>query len=120
MSRVTCTPARLARKRRLMKVAKGYWGARSRQYKVMKETVHRGWQYAYIHRRLRKRDFRRLWILRINAASRARGLMYSRLIAGLNRAGVELNRKSLSELAIHDPKAFDEVVDIAKNALDAA
>ena len=116
MSRVTATPARLARKRRLMKFAKGYWGARRRQYKVMKETVHRGWQYAYIHRRLRKRDFRRLWILRINAACRARGMMYSRFIAGLNKAGIELNRKALSELAIHDPKAFDQVVEAAKAA----
>ena len=109
MSRVSCTPVRLARKRRLLKFAKGNWGARSRQYKVMKETVHRGWQYSYIHRRLRKRDFRRLWILRINAACRARGFMYSRFIAGLKQAGIELNRKSLSELAIHDPKAFDEI-----------
>jgi len=117
MSRVNCTPVRLARKRRLMKFAKGYWGARRVQYKVMKETVHRGWQYAYIHRRLRKRDFRRLWILRINAACRARDFMYSRMVAGLKKAGIELNRKSLSELAIHEPKAFDELVDAAKAAL---
>jgi large subunit ribosomal protein L20 len=117
MSRVTNTPARLARKRRLMKFAKGNWGARSVQYKVMKETVHRGWVYAYVHRRLRKRDYRKLWILRINAACRARDFMYSRLVAGLKRAGIELNRKSLSELAIHDPKAFDQVVDAAKGAL---
>ena len=116
MSRVTATPQRLARKRRLMKFAKGYWGARRRQYKVMKESVHRGWQYSYIHRRLRKRDFRRLWILRINAACRARGVMYSRFIHGLSTAGVELNRKALSELAIHDPKAFDEIVEVAKAA----
>ncbi|MDJ0521922.1 MAG: 50S ribosomal protein L20 [Planctomycetota bacterium] len=116
MSRVTATPQRLARKRRLMKFAKGYWGARRRQYKVMKESVHRGWQYSYIHRRLRKRDFRRLWILRINAACRARGVMYSRFIHGLSKAGVELNRKALSELAIHDPKAFDEIVEVAKAA----
>jgi len=100
-----------------MKFSKGYWGARRRQYKVMKETVHRGWQYAYIHRRLRKRDFRRLWILRINAACRARGMMYSRFINGLAKAGIELNRKMLSELAIHDPKAFDEIVAVAKAAV---
>ncbi len=116
MSRVSCTPASTARRRRLMKYAKGYWGARSRQYKVMKETVHRGWQYAYIHRRLRKRDFRRLWILRINAACRARGMMYSRFVNALSKAGIELNRKALSELAIHDPKAFDEIVEVAKAA----
>jgi len=116
MARVTCTPARLARKRRLMKAAKGFWGARHRQYKVMKESVHRAWQYAYIGRRLKKRDFRRLWILRINAASRARGVMYSRFIHGLQKAGIELNRKSLSEIAIRDPKAFDTLVEMARNA----
>ena len=116
MARATSTPVRLKRKRRLLKYAKGNWGARSKQYKVMKETVHRGWQYAYIHRRLRKRDFRRLWILRINAACRARGMMYSRFINGLKKAGIELNRKSLSELAIHDPKAFDAIVEAAANA----
>ncbi|MDA1194079.1 MAG: 50S ribosomal protein L20 [Planctomycetota bacterium] len=115
MSRATNTPARLARKRRLLKFAKGNWGARRRQYKVMKETVHRGWQYAYAHRRLRRRDFRRLWILRINAACRARGTMYSRLIHGLKQAGIVLDRKSLSELAIHDPKAFDQVVAAIQN-----
>ena len=116
MARVTCTPARLARKRRLMKAAKGFWGARHRQYKVMKESVHRAWQYAYIGRRLKKRDFRRLWILRINAASRARGIMYSRFIHGPQKAGIELNRKSLSEIAIRDPKAFDTLVEMARNA----
>lgn len=119
MSRVRSTPVRLARKRRLLKFAKGYWGARSRQYKVMKETVHRAWAYAYIHRRLRKRDFRRLWILRINAASRARGLAYSRFMNGLKKAGIELDRKQLSELAIHEPQAFDAVFTAAQDALAA-
>jgi large subunit ribosomal protein L20 len=117
MSRVTCTPQRLARKRRLVKAAKGYFGARSKQYKVMKETVHRAWVYAFQHRRRRKRDFRRLWILRVSAAARARGVPYSRLIAGLSRAGIQLNRKSLSELAIHDAAAFDQVVDAAREHL---
>ena len=116
MARVRNTPVRLARKRRLLKAAKGFWGARHRQYKVMKETVHRAWAYAYEGRRLKKRDFRRLWILRVNAASRARGMNYSRLIAGLKKAGVGLNRKVLSELAIRDPKAFDQVVELAKSA----
>lgn len=119
MSRVRNSPVRLARRRRLMKFAKGYWGARSRQFKVMKETVHRAWVYAYQHRRLRKRDFRKLWIIRINAAARARGLQYSRFINGLQKAGIEINRKQLSELAIHDPKAFDEVFAIAQQALAA-
>ena len=116
MARATNTPVRLARKRRLMKAAKGFWGARRRQYKVMRETVHRAWAYAYVGRRLKKRDFRRLWILRVNAASRARGMMYSRFIHGLKKAGVELNRKVLAEIAIHDPKAFDHLVEVAKSA----
>jgi large subunit ribosomal protein L20 len=117
MARVTNTPKRLARKRRLLKAAKGFWGRRKNQYKVMKETVHRAWVYAYKGRRLKKREFRRLWILRISAASRARGVMYSRLIAGLDKAGIELNRKTLSEIAIHDPRGFDEVVKTAQSAL---
>jgi large subunit ribosomal protein L20 len=116
MARVTNTPVRLARKRRLMKAAKGFWGARHRQYKVMKESVHRAWQYAYIGRRRKKRDFRRLWILRISAAGRARGMMYSRLVHGLQKAGIELNRKMLSEIAIRDPKAFDALVERARSA----
>ncbi|MFV1959488.1 MAG: 50S ribosomal protein L20, partial [Planctomycetota bacterium] len=78
--------------------------------------VHRAWAYAYVGRRLRKRDFRRLWIVRVNAASRARGMMYSRFIHGLKKAGVELNRKVLSEIAIRDPKAFDQLVDLARRA----
>jgi large subunit ribosomal protein L20 len=116
MSRVTCTPTRLARKRRLLKAAKGFWGRRRTQYKVMKETVHRAWCYAYAHRRLRKRDFRRLWILRISAATQARGLLYSRFMAGLKKANIGLDRKSLSELAIHDPQAFDAVFEAARSA----
>jgi large subunit ribosomal protein L20 len=117
MARVSNTPTRLARKRRLMKAAKGFWGGRRRQYKVMRETVHRAWAYSYVGRRRKKRDFRRLWILRINAAARARGLMYSRFVSGLEKAGVELNRKVLSEVAIRDPKAFDRLVDLAKSAV---
>jgi large subunit ribosomal protein L20 len=116
MARVTNTPARLARKRRLMKAAKGFWGRRRTQYKVMKETVHRAWAYAYKGRRRKKRDYRRLWILRVNAAARARGVAYSRFVAGLGHAGVELNRKALSEVAIRDPRAFDRLVEVATQA----
>ena len=119
MARVTNTPARLRRKRRLLKAAKGYWGARSKLHKVLKENLHRAWAYAYKGRRLKKRDFRSLWITRLNAASRARGLRYSQLIQGLNKAGVTINRKILSELAIHDPKGFDAVFARAKGALEA-
>jgi large subunit ribosomal protein L20 len=114
MARVTNTPKRLARKRRLLKHAKGFSGRRRNLYKVMRETVHRAWQHAYRGRRLKKRDFRSLWILRISAAARARGTMYSRLVAGLKKAGVELNRKALSELALRDPKAFDALVQVAQ------
>ena len=116
MARVTNTPARLARKRRLLKAAKGFWGARKNRYKVMKETVHRAWAYAYRGRRLKKRDYRSLWIVSVSAAARARGMMYSRFVAGLKKAGVDLNRKVLSEVAIRDPKAFDALVEMAKQA----
>src|SRR5437762_13332140 len=117
MARVTNTPARLRRKRRLLKAAKGYWGARSKLHKVLKETLHRAWAYAYRGRRLKKRDFRSLWITRLNAASRARGLRYSQFMNGLTKAGIGINRKVLSELAIHDPKGFDAVFAKAKAAL---
>ena len=120
MARVTNTPARLRRKRRLLKAAKGYWGARSKLHKILKENLHRAWAYSYRGRRLKKRDFRSLWITRLNAAARARGLRYSQLIQGLTKAGVPLNRKTLSELAIHDPKAFDAVFESAKSALESA
>ena len=117
MARATNTPVRLARKRRLMKAAKGFWGARHRQYKVMKESVHRAWAYAYTGRRLKKRDFRRLWITRLSAAAGEHGLQYSRLIHGLKKAGIALDRKKLSELAIHDPDAFTGIVDKVKAVL---
>ena len=119
MARVTNTPARLRRKRRLLKAAKGYWGARSKLHKVLKENLHRAWAYAYKGRRLKKRDFRSLWITRLNAAARARGLRYSQLIQGLNKAGIAINRKILSELAIHDAKGFDAIFESAKAALEA-
>ena len=117
MARVTNTPARLARKRRILKAAKGFRGPRSKLHKIVKETLHRAWAYSYRGRKLKKRDFRSLWILRIKAASRARGLRYSQLVHGLSKAGIALNRKTLSELAIHDPKGFDAVFERAKAAL---
>jgi large subunit ribosomal protein L20 len=117
MARVTNTPARLRRKRRLLKAAKGYWGGRSRLHKVLKENLQRARAYAYKGRRLKKREYRSLWIVRLSAASRARGLPYSRFVQGLTRAGVTINRKVLSELAIHDPKGFDAVFEKAKAAL---
>lgn len=104
------------RRNRIMKVAKGFRGGRSKLWRSAVEAVHRSWVYAYKHRRLRKRDFRRLWITRINAASRQYGVTYSRFIAGLTRAEIGLDRKMLSELAIHEPRTFEKIVEIAKSA----
>lgn len=101
---------------RVLKLAKGYRGARSKQYRVAKQSVMRALTSSYAGRKERKRQFRQLWIARINAAARLNGLTYSRLIAGLNKAGVAVNRKMLSELAISDPAAFAKLAEIAKNA----
>ncbi len=104
------------RRNRILKVARGFRGGRSKLWRSAVEAVRRSWVYAYKHRRLRKRDFRRLWITRINAASRQYGMSYSRFIAGLTRANVKLDRKMLSELAIHEPATFEKIVDIARQA----
>ncbi|QED26538.1 50S ribosomal protein L20 [Microvenator marinus] len=104
------------RRNKYLKAAKGYRGARSKLYKHAKQTVHRAWAYAYRDRRQRKRQFRRLWIARINAAARLNGLSYSRLIGGLNKADIELDRKILAELAIFDPAGFSEVAKAARTA----
>ena len=112
----------MTRKRhhRVLKAAKGYRGARHRWFNIAKESVLRARNYAYIGRKLRKRDFRRLWIIRINAACRERGLPYSRFIAGLGHAGVALDRKTLADLAVNDAAAFDALVKQARQALPAA
>ena len=117
--RVRPAVARHARRNKVMKAAKGQRGGRHRQYKLALETVRRGRVYAFKGRRLRKRDFRRLWIVRIGAALEGTGLVYSRFINGLGKAGIALDRKMLSELAIHDRKAFEELVASAKKALGA-
>jgi large subunit ribosomal protein L20 len=109
--------ARTRAKRRLFRRTKGYRGGRNNLLRTAKETVIRADVFAYRDRRLRKRDFRRLWITRINAATRHRGLRYSQFIGGLGKTGIELNRKILSEMAIHDPAAFDAVVEQVKEAL---
>ncbi len=101
------------RRNRILKHASGFHSARSRLYAYAKEVVMKAWVYAYAHRRRRKRDFRRLWITRINAAARTNGTSYSRLMHGLKRAGVALDRKVLSDLAIADPAAFTKVVKTA-------
>lgn len=107
-------------KKRYFKRAKGYRGGRHRLLRTVKETLLRAGAFAYRDRRTKKRNMRRLWIVRVNAAVRQRGLRYSEFIAGLKKAGVEMDRKTLSEIAIHDPPAFDQIVDKAKQALAAA
>ena len=104
------------RRNRIRQAAKGYRGGRSKLWKAMVDTVHHAWRYATWHRRKRKRDFRALWIVRINAAARNNGISYSRLVGGLKRAGVELDRKMLADLAISDPAAFAKIVERAKAA----
>ena len=105
------------RHKKVLRQAKGYYGNRSKIYRVANQAVMRSLQYAYAHRKLRKRDFRKLWIARINAACRMNNMSYSRFINGLNKAGVEINRKVLAVLAITDPKAFSDLVEVAKKAL---
>ena len=115
--RTTKGAARAKAKRRLFKKVKGYRGGRGGLYRTAKETLVRAGVYAFRDRRVRKREFRKLWIIRINAACRERGLRYSEFINGLNRANIELDRKTLSELAIFDAAAFDAIVEQAKAAI---
>ena len=117
--RTTKGAARNKAKRRLFRKAKGYRGGRNNLLRTVKETVLRAEAYAFRDRRARKRDFRRLWIIRINAAVRERGLRYNEFVNGLKKAGIELDRRMLSEVAIHDPAGFDTIVDEAKKALAA-
>jgi large subunit ribosomal protein L20 len=117
--RTTKGSARNRAKNRLFKKTKGYVGGRGTLLRTAKETLVRAEAFAFRDRRVRKREFRKLWIIRINAAARERGLRYSELVNGLKRAEVELNRKMLSEMAIHDPAAFDAVVEKAREALAA-
>ena len=103
------------RHKRILKNAKGYQGTRHRLVKTAREAVEKGWQYAYRDRKQRKRQFRQLWIARINAAAREHGLSYSRFVHGLKDAGVELDRKNLADLAVADPKAFSDLAQVAKS-----
>jgi large subunit ribosomal protein L20 len=104
------------KRRKVLRLAKGYFGAKSKQYRAANEQVMRSLRYAYIGRKLRKRDFRRLWIIRINAAARMNGLSYSVFISGLKKAGVEVNRKMLADIAVNDMPAFVKLVEISKGA----
>lgn len=119
MPRVKRGVASRARRKKVLKQAKGYYGARSRQFKVAKQAVIKAGQYAYRDRRQRKRQFRNLWIIRINAAAREHGLSYSRFIAGLKKAAIEVDRKVLADLAMHEPAAFAALAEQAKAALPA-
>ena len=110
---------RKERRKKILKHAKGFWGRRRTNYKAAKDAVSKALAYAYRDRRDRKGDFRKQWIIRINAACREEGLSYSRLIAGLNKAGIIINRKALAHLAVEDPQAFKAVVAQAKTALGA-
>ncbi len=117
MARIKGALATRKRRNKTLKLAKGYWGGKSRLFKTAKEAVWKSGQYAYISRRLKKRDFRRLWITRISAACKMNGTNYSTFINGLKKAGISLNRKMLSEIAISDPAAFTALVEKAKAAL---
>ena len=117
MSRVTNAPASRRRRRRIIKRAKGYWGARKNLFWTAREAVERAGKYAYRDRRQRKRDFRKLWIARINAAARQNGISYSRFMDGLKKADVDVNRKVLAEIAVSDSVAFARLADVAKSQL---
>jgi large subunit ribosomal protein L20 len=107
------------RRKKVLKLARGYFGAKHALFRTAKQQVMKSWMYAYRDRRQRKRDFRKLWISRINAAARMNGLSYSRLMHGLKQAGVEVNRKMLADLAVNDSKAFAELAELAKQQIKA-
>jgi large subunit ribosomal protein L20 len=119
MPRVKRSVTAKKKRRKILKLAKGFFGARSRLLKTATEAVDRAMKYAYRDRRVRKRDFRKLWIARINAAARNNGITYSRLIHGMNKASVGIDRKILADLAVHDPQGFSAVVNIAQGELSA-
>ncbi len=116
MARIKRAVNALKKRRKVFKLSKGYFGAKSKQYRAASEQVRRSLRYAYIGRKLKKRDFRRLWIARINAGARLNGLSYSRLMNGLKKANIDINRKMLSELAINDAAAFTALCEKVKAA----
>jgi len=120
MPRARSNVPRLKRKKQIMKAARGAYGGRSKLWKAAKETVERGWRYAYRDRKNKKRDFRRLWITRINAGARLNDMSYSMFMNGLHKAGIEIDRKILADLAVHDPSAFTILAEKARTALNAA
>jgi large subunit ribosomal protein L20 len=118
MPRATSAVARHRKKKKYFRAARGYFGGRSKLWRIAKNAVERGWQYSYRDRKNRKREFRRLWIARINAAARQHDMSYSRFMNGLKLAGVEVNRKVLADLAVREPEAFGELVAQARSKLD--
>ena len=118
MARVTRGPRRARRRKKILKQTKGYYGAKSKSHRIAKQAIDRSLAFAYRDRRQKKRNFRSLWIVRINAAARLNGISYSRLMEGLRKAECEINRKMLADLAVRDPKAFAEVAETAKTALE--
>jgi len=118
MARVKGGTVTRQRRKRVLKLAKGYYGSKNALFKTAKQQVMKSGQYAYRDRRQRKREFRKLWISRINAAARSNDISYSQLMHGLKTAGIDINRKMLSDLAVHDEKAFSELVNQAKSALN--
>jgi len=119
MARVKGALATRKRRKKILKLAKGYWGSKSKHFKMANQAVMKSLTYAYVGRKQKKRDFRRLWILRINAACKANGMNYSRFMHGLKLSGISLNRKVLSEIAIHEPEAFTKLCGTAKAAIGA-
>ena len=120
MPRAVSNVPRLKRKKQILKHAKGAFGARSKLWKAAKENVERGWKYAYRDRKNKKRDFRRLWIVRINAAARQNGMSYGTFMHGLKLAGIELDRKVLADIAVRDPETFRRFAERAREAAAAA
>jgi large subunit ribosomal protein L20 len=117
MSRATNSVARRQRRRKTLKRARGYWGRKHSSYRFANEQLLRSGQYAYRDRRNRKRDFRRLWITRINAAARREGMSYSQFVHGLGKAGIEVNRKMLADIAVRDPEAFRRFAELSREAV---
>ena len=119
MARVKGALSTRKRRNKILKLAKGYWGAKSKHFKMANQAVMKSLRYAYIGRKHKKRDYRQLWIMRINAGCKANGMNYSRFMHGLKLSGINLNRKMLSEMAIHEPEAFSQLCGTAKEAIGA-
>ncbi|MCL2662517.1 MAG: 50S ribosomal protein L20 [Oscillospiraceae bacterium] len=119
MARIKGAVTTRKRRKKILKLAKGYWGSKSKHFKMANQAVMKSLTYAYTGRRLKKRDFRRLWITRISAACKANGMNYSRFMHGLKLSGINLNRKMLSEMAIHEPEVFKQLCGTAREAISA-